>query len=118
MDCLPHFHAYAIHGEPGYRSGIPGIGALCRDGERLAGAGVYSNSLGKGTAYAAGGWQPWTIGNVRIGALAGLATGYRPHPVPLAAAFVSVWHVHLTLIPKVEGKTPATAGLSFTATWQ
>jgi hypothetical protein len=118
MDCLPQVHVVAIHAEHGYRSEIPGLGALCRKGDFLAGAGAYRNSLGKSTAYIAGGWQPLTYGSVRAGVIVGLATGYRPHPVPMAAAFVSVWHVHFTLIPKVEGKTPATAGISFTVPWQ
>jgi hypothetical protein len=114
MDCLPHIHLVAIHAEPGYRSETPGVGALCRRETFLAGAGVYRNSVHRDTGYVAAGWQPWELGAMRIGGIAGIATGYRDYPVPVAAVFLSVWHVHLTLLPKVPGATPATLGVSLT----
>ena len=114
MDCLPHIHLVAIHAEPGYRSETPGIGALCRKGTFLAGGGAYRNSVHRDTAYIAGGWQPLELGRVRVGAIVGVATGYRDYPIPLAAAFVSVWNVHFTMLPSVPGATPATLGISFT----
>lgn len=122
-DCLPHIHVAAVHAERGYHSGIPGIGVLCRKNELLVGAGVYQNSVKgdgprKTTAYVAGGWQPLQLRGVRAGLIVGLATGYRPGPVPLAAGFVSWRHVHFILIPPVKDVTPATAAVSFTWGWK
>jgi len=114
MDCLPHIHVAAIHADHGYRSFTPGIGAMCR-GKYLLGAGVYKNSLGNGSAYAAAGWQPWTLWGVKIGGLAGVVSGYEEdRVVPLAALFVSYKHLHFSFIPEVKTKTPAVMGFSFT----
>lgn len=111
-DCGPHVHLLAFHSEDHYETVTPGLGALCHEDTRLLGAGAYRNSLGKGSAYAAGGWQPIKIKDVRIGVIAGIVTGYMDTVVPLGAVFVSVGKIHLSIIPKVEGKTPATLGLS------
>ena len=114
MDCLPHLHLVAIHAERGYRSEIPGIGVLCREKKSLVGGGVYRNSVHRETAYLAAGWQPVEAGMMRLGVIAGMASGYRDYPVPIAAGFVSIGHLHLTLVPKVRNTTPATLGISFT----
>ena len=114
MDCLPHFHLVALHAERGYRSEIPGIGILCRQDQYLVGGGVYRNSIHRDTAYLAAGWQPVQFGMLRLGALAGMATGYRDYPVPVAAGLISIGHIHLTLVPKVRDTTPATLAISFT----
>ena len=113
MDCLPQIHVAAIHAEHGYRSFTPGIGAFCRAGRAIVGAGGFRNSIGRGTAYAAGGYQ-WPVRSLRVGGYAGLATGYRPHPVPFGAMLVSAGHFHLSFIPEIKGKTPMTFGFSFT----
>ncbi len=113
-DCLPHIHVAAIHAEPGFRSSTPGLGALCTFDEFMAGAGAFKNSLGDTSAYAAVGAQPWRLGPVKVGAIIGGVTGYPQSPTVMAAGFVSVGPVHLTLIPKLPGKTPLTLGLSFT----
>ncbi|QIM53804.1 hypothetical protein [Hydrogenophaga crocea] len=39
-------------------------------------AGVYDNSLGKHSQYAAVNWQPWQIGPVKLGAAIGVLNGY------------------------------------------
>lgn len=118
MDCLPHFHVAAYHAEAGFRSATPGIGALCRKGDLLAGAGVFSNSIGNASLYAIGGWQPWRIGEARVGAFAGVINGYRRGAMPFAAAAVSVPYrdgeLHFTVIPKVSNLSPLTVGFSFT----
>jgi hypothetical protein len=48
---------------------------LCR-GKYLLGAGVYRNSVGSTSAYAAAGYQPWTLSGLKIGALVGAVSGY------------------------------------------
>lgn len=122
MDCLPQLHIAAIHDQSGFRSATPGIGALCRDGIYLGGAGYFSNSEGGRSAYAILGAQPWRIGTVRVGAFGGWVTGYKMHPSGMpwgAAAFslpVSDYEVHLTVIPRVDKVTPLTA--AFSITWR
>lgn len=39
-------------------------------------AGVYDNSVGKPSQYAAVNWQPWQIGPVKLGAALGVLNGY------------------------------------------
>lgn len=39
-------------------------------------AGVYDNSVGKSSQYAALNWQPWQFGQVKLGAAVGLLNGY------------------------------------------
>jgi hypothetical protein len=114
MDCLPHIHVAAIHADHGYRSFTPGLGVMC-ESKVLLGAGAYKNSLGDLSTYAAAGYQPWKLGALKIGALAGVATGYKHYDVvPLAAVLVSYKNLHFTFIPEVKTKTPAVLGLSFT----
>lgn len=114
MDCLPQIHVAAIHADHGYRSFTPGIGVMCK-GKVLVGAGLYKNSLGDGSTYAAVGYQPWIVGGVKIGAIVGAATGYKHYDVvPLAAVLMSYKHLHFTFIPEVKAKTPAVLGISFT----
>lgn len=114
MDCLPHIHVAAIHADHGYRSFTPGIGTMCKS-KYLLGAGIYKNSLGNSSVYAAAGWQPWKVSGLDIGGLAGVVSGYeKDRVVPLAALLVSYKHMHFTFIPEVKTKTPAVLGISFT----
>lgn len=39
--------------------------------------GYYENSYNRTTAYAVSTWQPWTVLGVKLGAFAGIGTGYR-----------------------------------------
>jgi hypothetical protein len=121
MDCLPHLHLAAYHAAPGYRGDTPGIGVLCRQADWLAGAGVFSNSIGQASKYAVAGWQPWRIGPVRVGAYAGVIDGYRyknSDAFPFAAGLLSlpIGHaeLHLSLLPQWRDISPATVGLSIT----
>jgi hypothetical protein len=113
MDCAPQLHLAAWHSAPGYHSAVPGIGVLCRESDYLGGAGVFSNSVGRTSAYAIMGAQPWRVGGVRVGAFAGFATGYRKGVVPVAAGYVTFGNgVSLTLVPRIKNVTPATVGFS------
>lgn len=121
MDCLPHFHAVAIHADAGFRGDTPGVGILCRENYAILGAGVFSNSIGKVSKYAAIGVQPIEIGSVKVGAYFGVVDGYvynEGKPFVFGAGFVS-WRLdkielNLSVIPLVEGVTPFTVGFSFT----
>ena len=121
MDCLPHIHTVAIHAEPGFRSVVPGIGVLCRKNDLLLGAGRYFNSVGRPSNYLITGYQPWHIGSVRFGAVAGVDDGYPfrdGHVIPLAAAVMSIplsWgDAHVLILPTVGKTSPLTFQLSFT----
>lgn len=105
MDCLPQLHLAAIHAPAGtYQSATPGLGALCRDGVWLAGAGALRNSLGRDSVYLMAGAQTDTP--VRVGVVIGAISGYRDQPLPFAAVAVSYGNVHLTIIPPVRGVVP------------
>jgi hypothetical protein len=115
MDCLPHIHVAAIHADHGYRSFTPGLGVMCKGAKVLFGGGAYKNSLGDTSTYVAAAYQPWTIGQAKVGVIAGAATGYAHYDVvPIAAVMVSYKHLHFTFIPEVKSKTPAVLGISFT----
>lgn len=119
MHCLPQIHVAAIHAQAGFRSDVPGLGVLCRnDGDAVIGAGGYSNSIGKFSAYAIAGYEPFRIGSVRFGAIAGVVNGYGRGVTPMAAAVASIpfnWgEMHIVLIPPVPRVTPLTVQFSFT----
>ena len=111
MDCLPHIHAVAIHAPPSpeYRTSVPGLGALCRDGDRVLGAGGYNNSNGDFSKYVAVGVQPWRAAGLRIGGIVGTVDGYKSgHAEPLAAALLSApvrWgEIHAIISPPFGDK--------------
>src|SRR5437763_1029820 len=75
----------------------PGIGLIRRDGDWLAGAGVFRNSIGRWAGYGYGGWQypfgHFNTGPIRVGGIAGITHHYYFNDggiVPLAAAVVTV----------------------------
>jgi hypothetical protein len=51
-------------------------------------AGAYDNSMYKVSAYAGGVCAPFQAGGVRLGAMAGVITGYRTGPVPIVVPTV------------------------------
>ena len=117
---------YSWH-EPGADEGIrnwtPGIGLIRRQGDWLAGAGVFRNSIGRYAGFGYVGWQK-PIGRFRAGGIAGLTHNYRWNDggvVPLAAAVVTVpvardWSVELIGIPPIRHVSYAT--LNFTLAWR
>ena len=118
IDCAPQVHVAALHAEAGYNGSTPGVGLLCpiAANTRLA-VGTYRNSLRKQTNYAGVVWQPLHAGPIRVGAMAGVMTGYQRDYTPMAAmAFtlpVRSIELHLVAVPAVQGTSPATAALSF-----
>lgn len=118
-DCSLQLHAGSYHAEPGYNNDTPGIGALCPvNGDWSLAAGTYFNSMSKQSVYAGFLWQPVRLGPVKAGLYGGLATGYIYDVVPFAAFALSVpigksFEVHLAMVPKVKGITPAFGALSF-----
>lgn len=123
--CAPHINAFAIHQEGGYENTTPGLGVMCRSDTLLAGAGRYRNSVAQWSNYAAVGWQPLRLGQLRAGAFAGVVNGY-PYKngayFPFGGLIAShPWQfdkmrgeIHLTFIPKVQNISPATLGVSYT----
>jgi hypothetical protein len=98
---------------------------MCRNGEAgqwLVSAGIFQNSVGGKSNYAAAGWQPLKIGTVRFGGYIGVIDGYpykRGGAFPFAAGLISVplaasVEAQFSLLPHVSGVTPATVGLSLT----
>lgn len=73
-------------------------------------AGVYDNSLGKPSQYAAVNWQPWQIGPVKLGAALGLLNGYPGierggtffAALPMATIEGKRFGVNLGLIPSMK----------------
>lgn len=105
------------------RDATPGIGLIRREGNWLAGAGVFRNSIGRWAGYGYGGWQK-TLGPVRLGGIAGLTHHYRWNDggvVPLAAVVATIplgtaFAVDLIGIPRLKNATYATLNVSFS--WQ
>ena len=116
--CALQIHIAAIHTQAGYNGDTPGIGLLCpiANNTRLA-VGTYHNSVRAQSNYAAAVWQPLQLGPVRVGAMAGVVTGYRRDITPMAALAITVpvrsIELHLVAVPAVSNASPATAAFSF-----
>jgi hypothetical protein len=73
-------------------------------------AGVYDNSLGKPSQYAAVNWQPWQIGPVKLGAALGVLNGYPGierggtffAALPMASIEGKRFGINLGLIPSMK----------------
>ena len=116
---MPHVHVAALHSDAGYRTAVPGIGALWTDGPWLGGAGIYRNSNPHGglSAYLMAGAQPLRVGPVKLGAVAGIVNGYERAQgrfAPFVAAVASWDNNHLTIMPPSEPKKPWVIQYSFT----
>lgn len=123
MDCLPHIHIAAYHASPDYRGDTPGMGVMCQTAfDTLVGAGIFQNSEGKVSTYAAVGWQPLQVGPARLGGYAGAIDGYTHNQgkrFVFAAGLASVplsnnVILHTAIIPPVKGVSPTTLGFSIT----
>lgn len=83
MHCAPLIHLFALHfGQYHETADTLGLGAVCAleaapatTPVELAG-GVYRNSDRKNSVYAVAGYQPWSIGPLRVGAFLGTVNGY------------------------------------------
>src|SRR5690606_33373995 len=72
-------------------------------------AGVYDNSVGKPSQYAAVNWQPWQIGPVKLGVALGVLNGYPAlnrggtffAALPMATIEGQRFGVNLGLIPSI-----------------
>jgi len=72
----------------------PGLGLHVGLGTVGLDLGEYKNSYKNTTAYALGEWLPLQVSGLRVGAFAGLATGYTEpqNPIrPLVAGFAARW---------------------------
>lgn len=116
--CSALIHLAAVHDGGGYRTGTPGLGFLCERENLIGAAGLFSNSIGRTSRYLAGGAQPFSIGPVRVGAVAGFMDGYEyrgGRAFPFAAITVSVpmgsATARLMVIPKSH-ISPATLAVA------
>ena len=111
------FHEYTS--DEKLQNTTPGIGLIRRQGDWLAGGGIFRNSIGRWAGYAYGGWQR-PVGPVRVGGIAGVTHHYHANdggPVPLAAALVSLpitpnVMIELVGIPRVKNFTYTTLNVS------
>ncbi|MCU0940955.1 MAG: hypothetical protein MUE35_00195 [Hydrogenophaga sp.] len=94
-----------------YNENNLGLGIEWRPSNELAVmAGVYDNSIGKSSQYAAVNWQPWQIGPVKLGAAIGLMNGYPAverggtffAALPMATIEGKRFGVNLGLIPSIN----------------
>jgi len=88
-----------------------GFGIEWRTSEQFAFmAGVYDNSLGKHSQYAAVNWQPWSLGPVKLGAALGVMNGYPAlkrggtffAALPMASIEGRRFGINLGLIPSMK----------------
>jgi len=117
MDLQLHNFLGAWHDDPAYGvTANPGIGLLARKEDFLGGAGLWRNSLKETVPYGFVGYQPFSLGNMRLGGILG-ATSYRDKAQPIGGLLGSynmgdsAWHLLAT--PKVKNKAPATLMLSY-----
>ena len=78
MHCAPLIHLFALHfGQYHETAETLGLGAVCALEAPAAAApvelaaGFYRNSDRKNSVYAVAGYQPWSIGPLRVGAFVG-----------------------------------------------
>lgn len=97
--------------DPRYNENNFGFGIEWRRSPELAVmAGVYDNSLGKPSQYAAVNWQPWQIGPVKLGAAIGVLNGYPAisrggtffAALPMASIEGRRFGINLGLIPSIN----------------
>ncbi len=97
--------------DPRYNENNLGFGIEWRRSPELAVmAGVYDNSLGKPSQYAAINWQPWQIGPVKLGAAIGVLNGYPAisrggtffAALPMASIEGRRFGINLGLIPSIK----------------
>lgn len=97
--------------DPNYNENNFGFGIEWRRSPELAVmAGVYDNSLGKPSQYAAINWQPWQIGPVKLGAAIGVLNGYPAisrggtffAALPMASIEGRRFGINLGLIPSIK----------------
>ena len=97
--------------DPRYNENNFGFGIEWRRSPELAVmAGVYDNSLGKPSQYAAINWQPWQIGPVKLGAAIGILNGYPAisrggtffAALPMASIEGRRFGINLGLIPSIK----------------
>lgn len=141
MDCLPYVQVAALHAaSPQLRSFTPGVGALCRSDDWLAGGLVLRNSMARPAGYAFAGYQPLHVYGIRAGVIAGVKvktlfrrvnadwswdensyTGSRLVPF---AAFAASWPVtpylnlEVTGAPAVSKVTPAVLTFGASIDWK
>lgn len=96
--------------KPNYNESNLGFGIEWRRTREVAiMAGVYKNSVGKPSQYAAVNWQPWQIGPVKLGAAIGVLNGYPAFnrggtffaALPVASIEVQRFGVNIGLIPSI-----------------
>jgi hypothetical protein len=97
--------------DPRYNENNFGFGVEWRRTTEVAlMVGVYDNSLGKASQYAAVNWQPWQIGPVKLGAAIGLLNGYPAigrggtffAALPMASIEGRRFGINLGLIPSIK----------------
>lgn len=134
MDCDLQLHVAAYHEASAYyaeapyyeadvkrfNNDTPGLGLLCatEKPDTSVVVGTYYNSIRKQSYYAAVAYQPYRVGNIRIGGFAGVVTGYREDITPMLAAAASApltatIGVHVMFVPHITSVSPATTAISF-----
>ena len=77
MDCMPQIHVAAIHAQAEYNNSTTGLGVLCAMAPDMrVSVGFYRNGLNRHSNYAAIAYQPYRVGPVHVGGMAG-AVGIR-----------------------------------------
>lgn len=102
-----------------------GVGLEYRRGDWGAMAGAYRNSIDRTSRYALGEWLPIQAGPVRIGAVAGVVTGYHwrdggPVPVlaPMATTSIGRLGINVLAFPIKEKTSGTGIVVGLQATWR
>lgn len=70
-------HGASKHSSPGFNETHPGAGVGLTVGKLTTEAGVYRNSYNRTSFYNTVSYMPLAVGNVKLGVMGGLATGYQ-----------------------------------------
>lgn len=104
------FSRHFVRGK-GYNENNLGLGLELRtSGEVSLMAGYYVNSMRRDTQYAAVNWQPWTLGDWRLGVAVGVMNGYPAvarggtffAALPMASYEGARFGVNVGLIPSIK----------------
>jgi len=102
----------------GFSESNPGLGATWKTQDKLLGdvelsAGYYNNSLGGKSLFVAVSKLPVQVAHIKIGVMAGLATGYAWTVMPIVSAAACGTYACLLVSPPVKDVTPGVAALQF-----
>lgn len=107
------FYSAHFESDKGLRNANPGLGFEYRLNEEWsATAGRFTNSNNAPSNYIGAYYQPWTVGGVKLGVVAGAFNGYPkafnggwfPAVIPTASLERGHWGLNMALVPPLQDR--------------